>query len=33
MNQGVEDMKHPAIGGYEMGFTDATFFGYAEERW
>ncbi|CAL5006268.1 unnamed protein product [Urochloa decumbens] len=31
MNQGVKDLKHPATGGFEMGFTDATLFGYAEE--
>ncbi|PUZ45666.1 hypothetical protein GQ55_8G243600 [Panicum hallii var. hallii] len=32
MKQGVEDLRHPAIAGcYEMGFTDATLFGYAED--
>ncbi|CAL5002185.1 unnamed protein product [Urochloa decumbens] len=31
LNQGVKDLKHPVTGGFEMGFTDATLFGYAEE--
>jgi hypothetical protein len=31
MKQGVEDLKHPATGGFEMGFTDATLYGYAQD--